>query len=151
MFQVQKFLSDILAQIKDWLVQGRVKKLVVVLNSVETREVLERWFHLVVQAAWPLFLKQVGVQNWERKGGGKGCRGSSQGGEEDQGGDQGCHQVRGKPKICEQKQYQEELFYRQITASVTFLPLLDCLCSFDILIYTHRLDSFETFLSSLDV
>merc|ERR1712083_980241 len=26
---------------------------------------------------------------------------------------------------------------RQITASVTFLPLLDCLCSFDILIYTH--------------
>jgi len=40
--KVQKFLSDILAQIKDWLVQGRVKKLVVVLNSVETREVLER-------------------------------------------------------------------------------------------------------------
>ncbi len=27
---------------------------------------------------------------------------------------------------------------RQITASVTFLPLLDCLCSFDILIYTHK-------------
>ena len=40
--QVQKFLNDILAQIKDWLAQGRVKKLVVVLNSVETREVLER-------------------------------------------------------------------------------------------------------------
>ena len=41
-YQVQKFLNDILAQIKDWLAQGRVKKLVVVLNSVETREVLER-------------------------------------------------------------------------------------------------------------
>ena len=27
---------------------------------------------------------------------------------------------------------------RQITASVTFLPLLDTLCSFDILIYTHK-------------
>merc|ERR1712106_548451 len=27
---------------------------------------------------------------------------------------------------------------RQITASATFLPLLDCLCSFDILIYTHQ-------------
>ena len=39
---MQKFLNDILAQIKDWLAQGRVKKLVVVLNSVETREVLER-------------------------------------------------------------------------------------------------------------
>ena len=25
---------------------------------------------------------------------------------------------------------------RQITASVTFLPLLDCLCTFDVLIYT---------------
>ena len=27
---------------------------------------------------------------------------------------------------------------RQITASVTFLPLIDCICSFDILIYTHK-------------
>ena len=27
---------------------------------------------------------------------------------------------------------------RQITASVTFLPLLDCLCSFNILIYTNK-------------
>ena len=27
---------------------------------------------------------------------------------------------------------------RQITASVSFLPLLDCICSFDILIYTHK-------------
>ena len=27
---------------------------------------------------------------------------------------------------------------RQITASVTFLPLLDCVCSFDILIHTHK-------------
>ena len=37
------------------------------------------------------------------------------------------------------------MFFRQITASVTFLPLLDCLCSFDILIYTHRLGSFLIF------
>ena len=47
--QVQKFLNDILAQIKDWLAQGRVKKLVVVLNSVETREVLERSVIIILE------------------------------------------------------------------------------------------------------
>merc|ERR1712212_728348 len=41
--KVNKFLSDILSQIKDWLEQRKVKRLVMVLNSVETKEVLERW------------------------------------------------------------------------------------------------------------
>jgi len=100
--KVQKFLSDILAQIKDWLVQGRVKKLVVVLNSVETREVLERW--------------EFRIES---------------------------EKVEGKvveEAVKEEKKIRAEIrdVIRQITASVTFLPLLDCLCSFDILIYTHR-------------
>lgn len=28
--------------------------------------------------------------------------------------------------------------YRQITASVTFLPIIETSCSFDLLVYTHR-------------
>ena len=41
----------------------------------------------------------------------------------------------------DEKKIKQEIgaVIRQITASVTFLPLLDCLCSFDILIYTHKL------------
>merc|ERR1712117_48208 len=40
----------------------------------------------------------------------------------------------------DEKQIKQEIrdVIRQITASVTFLPLLDCICSFDILIYTHK-------------
>ena len=36
------------------------------------------------------------------------------------------------------KQIKQEIreVIRQITACVTFLPLLDCICSFDVLIYT---------------
>ena len=42
--------------------------------------------------------------------------------------------------VKDEKKIRSEIrdVIRQITASVTFLPLLDCLCSFDILIYTHR-------------
>jgi len=100
--KVLKFLSDILAQIKDWLVQGRVKKLVVVLNSVETREVLERWeFRIESERVEGKIVEEA---------------------------------------VKEEKKIRAEIrdVIRQITASVTFLPLLDCLCSFDILIYTHR-------------
>ena len=41
--EVNKFLENVLSQIKDWLELRKIKKLVVVLNSVETKETLERW------------------------------------------------------------------------------------------------------------
>lgn len=43
-------------------------------------------------------------------------------------------------KFQDEKKIRQEIrdVIRQITASVTFLPLLDCICAFDILIYTHK-------------
>merc|ERR1712088_24977 len=40
----------------------------------------------------------------------------------------------------DEKKIKQEIreVIRQITASVTFLPLLDCICSFDVLIHTHK-------------
>ena len=40
----------------------------------------------------------------------------------------------------DEKKIKQEIreVIRQITASVTFLPLLDCICSFDVLIYTNK-------------
>ena len=100
---VNKFLGDVLGQIQEWLLKKKVKKLVVVVNSVESKEVLERW--------------EFKVENETTEDG----------------------------KIVEEAVKDEKKIkgeirdvIRQITASVTFLPLLDCLCSFDILIYTHR-------------
>jgi len=101
--EVNKFLENVLSQIKDWLELRKIKKLVVVLNSVETKETLERW--------------EFRIEN----------------------------EVDGEGKVVEKAVKEEQKIkneirdvIRQITASVTFLPLLDCLCSFDILIYTHN-------------
>merc|ERR1712076_29150 len=104
--KVNKYLQDILAQIQDWLTQRKVKKLVMVLKSVESGEVLERW--------------EFKIENETVEG------------------------LDGTRKVVDEavkdeKKIRSEIrdVIRQITASVTFLPLLDCLCSFDILIYTH--------------
>jgi mitotic spindle assembly checkpoint protein MAD2 len=41
--KVNSFLKNVLSQIKDWLENRKVQKLVVVLADVETKETLERW------------------------------------------------------------------------------------------------------------
>ena len=100
--EVNKFLESVLSQIKDWLELQKIKKLVVVLKSVETKETLERW--------------EFKIES-EKEDGGKVVEKAEK----------------------DEKKIKAEIrdVIRQITASVTFLPLLDCLCSFDILIYSH--------------
>ncbi|KAG7166867.1 mitotic spindle assembly checkpoint protein MAD2A-like [Homarus americanus] len=44
--------------------------------------------------------------------------------------------VTGKDLKVIQKEMRDVI--RQITACVTFLPLLDCVCAFDLLVYTHK-------------
>ena len=100
--EVNKFLENVLSQIKDWLEQRKIKKLVVVLKNVETKETLERW--------------EFQIESEKEKDG---------------------KEVEKAEK--DEKKIKAEIrdVIRQITASVTFLPLLDCLCSFDILVYSH--------------
>jgi mitotic spindle assembly checkpoint protein MAD2 len=104
---VNKFMKDVLDQIKDWLVQRKVKKLVVVLTEVDTKEVLEKW---EFQVEYEVSEDKDGVKRAVDEG------------------------------VKDEKKIKNEIrdVIRQITASVTFLPLLDCLCSFDVLIYTHK-------------
>ena len=84
-------------------------KLVLVLASVETKETLERWEFNVE------YEKENDKENTD-------------------GGN-----YRDKTDKDEKKIKQEiRDVIRQITASVTFLPLLDCKCSFDVLIYTNK-------------
>ncbi|XP_071455289.1 mitotic spindle assembly checkpoint protein MAD2A [Hetaerina americana] len=99
---IKKFLDAVLDQIKEWLVQKKVNKLTMVITSVNTKEVLERWDFCV---------KYEGTV-----------------------GSDGAPEVGNKPLKDIQKEIQDVI--RQITASVTYLPLLDCICSFDLLIYT---------------
>jgi len=115
--KVKDFLTAVLKQIKEWLMERKVRRLVVVLTSVETKEVLERW--------------EFKVEN-EKEG-------DQSNGENTNPNPNKAEKFRETSKKDE-KQIKQEIrdVIRQITASVTFLPLLDCICSFDILIYTHK-------------
>ena len=106
--KVNTFLKSVLSQIKDWLEARQVHKLVVVLANVETKETLERW--------------EFNVEY-----------------ETDDNKENTTGNFRNKTDKDEKKIRQEiREVIRQITASVTFLPLLDCICSFDVLIYTEK-------------
>lgn len=100
--KLQEYIDNVLKQVKDWLFEKTVKKLVVVIMDIDTHETLERW--------------QFDVE---------------------------CDKLvteTSKPKEKSLKQIQNEIrdMMRQITATVTFLPLLDEPCAFDILIYTDK-------------
>jgi len=141
--KVKDFLTNVLTQIKDWLIERKVKRLVVVLTSVESKEVLERWeFKVEYETedeagdADKKATKQEdkNVSKKDAAPSGENVNPNSAKASEPQ-----------KPKYREtskkdEKQIKQEIrdVIRQITASVTFLPLLDCICSFDILIYTHK-------------
>jgi len=129
--RVNNFLKSVLSQIQEWLVERKVKKLVVVLTNVETKEVLERWEFKVEYESEdedskmskdenvnPNIEKQQRMNHQERTNDKKYCDVSRK----------------------DEKAIRKEIggVIRQITASVSFLPLLDCICSFDILIYSHK-------------
>ena len=85
----------------EWLIAGKVKKLVLGLCDVNSKEPLECWeFQIQPEKASDGSVKQQGTK--------------------------------------ELKDIQQEIrnVLRQITACVTFLPLLDCLCK-NIYLYNH--------------
>eukprot|EP01111_Echinosteliopsis_oligospora_P016617 TRINITY_DN6973_c0_g1_i1.p1 TRINITY_DN6973_c0_g1~~TRINITY_DN6973_c0_g1_i1.p1 ORF type:complete len:199 (-),score=41.65 TRINITY_DN6973_c0_g1_i1:403-999(-) len=94
---LQEYLKHVLSQLSEWLMNGSVQKLVLVITDVASKEVLERWvFDIVHEGA-----------------------GSSSG-----------------PKPEKEIMKEIQAIIRQITASVTFLPLLENACTFDLLVYT---------------
>nr|CAG4652115.1 EOG090X0C57 [Triops cancriformis] len=101
---LKKYLNNILPQIQEWIAQGRVNEIVVVLKNATTFEAIERW----------------GFQIKSETNKTTGESGAKTEGEKDL------------------KEIQKEIreVMRQITASVSFLPLLDIACSFDIQVYT---------------
>jgi len=96
---LKKYLGQVLAQLSSWLLDSGVQKLVLVVASVASKEVLERWV--------------FDIQS-EKAPNGNGVVEKSE------------------------KEITKEIqaLIRQITASVSYLPLLDELCTFDLLVYT---------------
>ncbi|KAJ5790097.1 uncharacterized protein N7518_007108 [Penicillium psychrosexuale] len=116
--QVKAYIKKIMSQLKEWMQGGKISKLVVVITSKETGEHVERW-----QFDVEVFGKNS-KSKISQKAGDK---------ENSTSGDAKSPE----PIEKTEKQIQEEIqaIFRQITASVTFLPVLDGDCTFNVLVY----------------
>ncbi|KAJ2496256.1 Mitotic spindle checkpoint component mad2 [Coemansia sp. RSA 1972] len=100
--QVTKYLDNIMKSVEEWLSLGKINKLVLAVNSRETRETLERW-----QFDIQLVADQVVAEGETPK----------------------------PPKSEKTLQMEIQAIFRQIAASVSFLPIIEEKCTFNILVY----------------
>ncbi|KAJ8679116.1 hypothetical protein QAD02_014903 [Eretmocerus hayati] len=107
--KIKEFFKNVLGQVQEWLVLKKIQKITLVISNVNTKEVLEKWDFNVEYEITPMNgnVKEEGTQK--------------------------LPEVGTKDLKTIQKEIREVI--RQITGTVSFLPLLDCLCTFDILIY----------------
>jgi mitotic spindle assembly checkpoint protein MAD2 len=110
---LKTYLVSVLQQINDWMVNASLQKLVLVVTAVGSKEVLERWVFDVEREA-----------------------------DDDGVGGDGTALLEAQTKSAKPAKSEKEItaeisaVIRQITASVTFLPLLEEACAFDLLAYT---------------
>ena len=95
-------------QVQTWLLGGDVQRLVVVVSGVDSAETLERW-------QFNVSLETNNVENLQPNSSSK-----------------------TSPRTLKEINGEIQAIIRQITASVTFLPLLNEPCSFDLLVYTKK-------------
>ncbi|GMH67596.1 hypothetical protein TrLO_g9409 [Triparma laevis f. longispina] len=127
--ELKVYLKQIMGQMEKWMTDGDVERLVVVVTGVDSGETLERW--------------QFNVSVQEEKEEVKGME------TDENGNTLNVEKTKEKMEKKSGKSLQEIHFeisalIRQITASVTFLPLLNEPCSFDLLIYTKKDASVDT-------
>ncbi|KAK5296511.1 Mitotic spindle checkpoint component mad2 [Exophiala xenobiotica] len=119
--QVKAYIKKIMSQLNKWMVGGKISKLVVVITSKETGEHIERW-QFDVQ-----ILSKASKHRSSKKSPDKENAAPE---------DAAPAEPEPEPEKTE-AQIQEEIqaIFRQITASVTFLPVLDGNCTFNVLVY----------------
>jgi len=115
--QVKAYIKKIMSQLNKWMVGGKISKLVVVITSKDTGEHVERW--------------QFDVQIFNKSSKSKSSKKST---DKENATPEESQQP--QPEKTE-KEIQDEIqsIFRQITASVTFLPQLDGDCTFNVLVY----------------
>lgn len=106
-----RYLTNVQQQVTQWLLSGNIQRLVVVIKGVDTLETLERWqFNVSVD-------QPEGVENNSGNV---------------------CAKPTTSSKSVKEIHNEIQAIIRQITASVTFLPLLQEPCTFDLLVYTDK-------------
>eukprot|EP00903_Cladosiphon_okamuranus_P013612 g12677.t1 len=106
---LRNYLDNVIKQLKEWLLEKALQRLVLVIIGTDSGETLERWTFNVHKEEERPALKDDSNTN-------------------------GSEQQARKSQKAVTKQIQDVI--RQIVCSVTFLPLIDEPCSFDLLVYT---------------
>lgn len=123
--QVKAYIKKIMSQLNKWMQGGKISKLVVVITSKDTGEHVERW--------------QFDVQIFSKSKSRSATRPSADKENAAPASDdaqQAPTTTQPETEKTEQEiQAEIQSIFRQITASVTFLPMLDGNCTFNVLVY----------------
>jgi len=121
--QVKAYIKKIMSQLDKWMVGGKISKLVVVITSKDTGEHVERW--------------QFDVQIFNKASSKKSSKKSTTATDQENAPPISSTAVPPPPAEKTEKEIQDEIqsIFRQITASVTFLPQLNGDCTFNVLVY----------------
>ncbi|CAG9982059.1 unnamed protein product [Clonostachys rhizophaga] len=117
--QVKAYIKRIMSQLDKWMVGGKISKLVIVITDKDTGEHVERW-QFDVQIFQPTKSKS------KSKTPATDQENSAQG---------GAAAAAAPDKTEQEIQAEIAAIFRQITASVTFLPQLSGDCTFNVLVY----------------
>jgi mitotic spindle assembly checkpoint protein MAD2 len=108
------YLQTVQEQVTEWLQTGEIQRLVLVVNGVDTMETLERWqFNVIVDDESSTGENKIPNENDKEP-------------------------LAAGGKSIKDIHNEIQAIIRQITASVTFLPLLQEPCTFDLLVYTAK-------------
>ncbi|KAK4165488.1 HORMA domain-protein [Cladorrhinum sp. PSN259] len=133
--QVRSYIKKIMSQLDKWMQGGKISRLVIVITDKDTGEHVERWQFDVQIFAKP---KKSTKSKTAAGGGGGGAEETvGGGGDENSGGGNAAAAEKGGEKEKTEAEIQAEIaaIFRQITASVTFLPQLSGDCTFNVLVY----------------
>ncbi|KAI9752376.1 MAG: DNA-directed RNA polymerase III subunit RPC1 [Chaenotheca gracillima] len=116
--QVKAYIKKIMSQLNKWMVGGKISTLVVVITDKDTGEHVERWQFDVQIFGRPSKEKSSAKKSADKENAAPG-------------------EINEPSPEKTEKEIQDEIrsIFRQITASVTFLPMLDGNCSFNVLVY----------------
>lgn len=120
--QVKAYIKKIMSQLDRWMQKGKISKLVIVITDKDTGEHVERW--------------QFDVSIYNTKSS-KSSKSKVAGGDENTAGgvENGKGGAAQEPKTEADIQAEIAALFRQITASVTFLPQLQGDCTFNVMVY----------------
>ncbi|KAJ0282001.1 hypothetical protein COL940_005420 [Colletotrichum noveboracense] len=119
--QVRAYIKKIMGQLDRWMLRGKISKLVIVITDKDTGEHVERW--------------QFDVQIFGKSK--SKSKSSSKAADQENVAPGGASAAPEAAPEKTEKEIQDEIaaIFRQITASVTFLPQLAGDCTFNVLVY----------------